>query len=80
MTPKLWALVALAAAAVLAWVFRYETVPVSARPVPAAYLVNRWTGTTYLVRGSTVYEVKPATPKMGLFDDVLEPEAGANPP
>lgn len=63
MTVKLWALGALAVAAVLAWAFRYETIPVATTgPVPATYLVNRWTGTTYLVRGGTIYEVKPALP------------------
>lgn len=59
MTPKLWGVLGLAAAAVaLAWVFRYETIPVEGNPVGYAYLVNRWTGTAYMIRGSGVHEVE----------------------
>ena len=92
MKAKLWGLAALAAMSLLAWVFRYETIPVqTGGPVPAAYLVNRWTGTAYMMRGSVVsevevpatsklveidYEPRPLNPPPGLFDDVLKPEAG----
>jgi hypothetical protein len=59
MTAKVWGVLALAGMILLAWVFRYETIPVqTAGPVPAAYLVNRWTGTTYMMRGSRVHEVE----------------------
>lgn len=73
MTAKTWGLVALAGMIVLAWIFRYETIPVQANPTGYAYLVNRWTGTAYMMHRSTVREVE-ATPKL------VEPEAGADPP
>lgn len=65
MTPKLWVLLGLAAAVGLGWVFRYETIPVQAGRIPAAYVVNRWTGATYFMQGSTIREVQARTPSTG---------------
>ena len=49
-------------AAALAWAFRFQAITPSgsANENPSAYLVNRWTGTIYMVIGGQYFEIKKA--------------------
>lgn len=46
----------------LAWFFRYDFQVVNTGGAPGGYMLNRWTGTVYLVYASGVRELKPFVP------------------
>ena len=52
--PYLWVITLV----VLGWIFRFEITPLNAGET--AYLLNRWTGTVYLLDMEASHEVKPA--------------------
>jgi len=52
--------IALVALVALAWAFRWDVTPLHGGDSSGgAYMVNRWTGTVYFVRGFYMTEVKP---------------------
>lgn len=62
MEPKFKLAVAIAAAILLGWFFRYELVPTHADTV-AVYKLDRFTGDVYLIGGAKQMEVKPKAPE-----------------
>lgn len=54
-----WIAVASAAVvvAVLAVLFRYEVTPLVAGELPAAFVLDRWTGETYFLAGRSKYHM-----------------------
>lgn len=52
-----WIAVASVAVAVLAVLFRYAVTPLVAGELPAAFVLDRWTGETYLLAGRNKYHM-----------------------
>lgn len=52
-----WIAVASVAVAVLAVLFRYAVTPLVAGELPAAFVLDRWTGETYFLAGRNKYHM-----------------------